>query len=444
MVNNQKVFILGMAKSGFAAAKLLASSNTVVITDQKSQNPLELRELEQLGVSFIQSEHQEELLDSSFQLVVKNPAIPEKNPVIEKARKLNILVINEMELAYHYLPNGVNLIGITGSNGKTTTTTLIARMLESDGRRTFVGGNIGVPFSSFVRDVKPNDMVVLEVSDHQLCDMYEFQTNVSVLTNIFKVHLDFHGSFERYKEMKKKIFAHHNRYQTAIINLDDEESLALTSDIESTKEYFSKYQTATCYIKENAIYYQNEKIIDLKDILLKGEHNYENIMAAICAVKVYGVDTKSIVDVLKTFQGVEHRLEYVGKIDNVSFYNDSKSTNAEATITALKSFQTPVLLILGGLDRGHSFEEIAPFMQHVKYVACYGETKFRIQSFCAESHIPCEVFENLREATTACFVKSEAYDTVLLSPACASWDQYDSFESRGKEFKEIVKELGSE
>lgn len=444
MVNNQKVFILGMTKSGFAAAKLLAKDNTVFITDQKDQNEEDLQELHRLGVAFQKSERQEDLLDSTYNLLIKSPTIPEKNPVIEKARKLNIPVINEVELAYHYLPNGVNLIGVTGSRGKTTTTTLIALMLKEDGRRTFIGGTQGIPFSDFVREVKPNDMVVLEVSDHQLCDAYEFQTNVSVLTNIFKVHLDFQGSFDHYKEITKKIFAHHNRYQTAIINLDNEEAVTLTNDIQSEKEYFSKEKNATCYIKEGAIYYQTEKIIGLKDILLKGEHNYENIMAAICAVKVYGVDTRNIVRVLKTFKGVEHCLEYVTSIDNVFFYNDSKSTNTEATITALKSFATPVLLILGGLDEGKSFDSLAPYMSHVKYVACYGETKFKIQSFCADQHIPCEVFENLKDATMTCFIKAMAYDIILLSPACASWDQYDSFETRGKEFKEIVRELGSE
>ena len=188
MVNNQKVFILGMTKSGFAAAKLLAKDNTVFITDQKDQNEEDLQELHRLGVAFQKSERQEDLLDSTYNLLIKSSTIPEKNPVIEKARKLNIPVINEVELAYHYLPNGVNLIGITGSRGKTTTTTLIALMLKEDGRRTFIGGTQGIPFSDFVREVKPNDMVVLEVSEHQLCDAYEFQTNVSVLTNIFKVH----------------------------------------------------------------------------------------------------------------------------------------------------------------------------------------------------------------------------------------------------------------
>ena len=242
--------------------------------------------------------------------------------------------------------------------------------------------------------------------------------------------------------MKKRIFAHHTKKDLAIINKDNIEAFTLTKDISSTKEYFSRIEKEECYLENDAIYYQKEKIIDTKDILLKGNHNYENIMAAILAVKACGISNEAIKTVLTTFKGVEHRIEFVRNIKGVSYYNDSKATNCESTKIALKSFQNPTLLILGGLDRGHSFEDLTDAMTNVKYVVCYGETKNRIKEYCDSLNISCDIFENLQQATLACFKKSQANDVVLLSPACASWDQYDSFETRGEEFKKIVNSLG--
>lgn len=441
-MKNKKVFILGMARSGFEAAKLLAKDNEVWITDIKEQNEQDVRILKELGVKYIITNNPTNLLDESFDLLVKNPGIRKDHQTVEKARNLQIPVINELELAYQYLHVNTHIIGITGSNGKTTTATLIYKFLCAAGKSAFLGGNIGIPFCQFVLDVKENDYIVLEVSDHQLCDVKNFKTNISILTNLYPVHLDFHDSFDQYKEMKKRIFAHHTKEDIAIINKDNEESLKIIRDILSSKQYFSKNHVEDCYLKNDAIYYQKEKIMDTKDILLKGSHNYENIMAAILAVKAYHVSNEAIKSVLTTFKGVEHRIEFVKNIKGVSYYNDSKATNCESTKIALKSFQNPTLLILGGLDRGHSFEDLKDFMQNVKYVACYGETKNRIEKYCKSMKIPCDRFENLKEATLMCYQKAEKNDVVLLSPACASWDQYDSFETRGNEFKKIVGSLG--
>ena len=215
--------------------------------------------------------------------------------------------------------------------------------------------------------------------------------------------------------------------------------MEVSKDIPSTKYYFSKNSKQNVYLLDDAIYYRDEKVIDCKDIKLKGVHNYENIMGVISVVKLYDVDNKYIFKVLNTFSGVEHRIEYVDTIDGVMYYNDSKATNCESTKIALRSFKEPTLLLLGGLDRGHSFDDLTNDMKNVKYVACYGETKDRIKDYCNRINVECDVFDNLVEATKSCHDKAVSGDVVLLSPACASWDQYKAFEDRGNEFKDTVK-----
>ena len=439
----KKAFVLGMARSGYEAAKLLAKDYDVLVTDMKEQDEEKVKELESMGVSVCITDDPLSLFDSSYDLVVKNPGIKYTHPVVVEAKKQQISVINELELAFLHFPLDVTVIGITGSNGKTTTTTLVYEMLKEDGKSVLLGGNIGVPVCHLLKEMKQSNYVVLEVSDHQLCDVKDFKTHISVLTNLFPIHLDFHDSYDRYKEMKKRIFAHHTSNDLAIINKENEDSLLLTRDLVSKKEYFSsKTNQALCYLKDEAIYYKEEKILDTQEILLKGVHNYENIMAAILAAKACDVKTSSIQNVLKSFKGVEHRLEFVRDYQGVSYYNDSKATNCESTKIALNSFDRPTILILGGLDRGHSFADLKIAMSHVIYVACYGETKTRIKEFCDSISVPCQMFETLREATSSAKNKAKKGDVVLLSPACASWDQYDSFEKRGEEFKKIVLELG--
>lgn len=441
MIKDKKVFILGMARSGYEAAKLLATDNKVLVTDMNEQDAEQVKELEKLGVRVVISKDPSDLLDESYDVMVKNPGIKYTHPTVVKAHELGIDVINEVELAYGYMNENVNIIGVTGSNGKTTTVTLIYNILKEAGFPVYIGGNIGTPLCHFVKDIKENEYLVMEISDHQLCDMYKFKTNVSVLTNIFDVHTDFHDSHERYVMTKKKIFNNHTKDDIAIINYDNKEAVDISKDINSTKYYFSKNSKQNVYLKDNAIYYHDDKVIDCNDIKLKGMHNYENIMAAISAVKVYNVDNESICKVLKTFGGVEHRIEYVDTIDGVDYYNDSKATNCESTKIALKSFKQPTLLILGGLDRGHSFEDLTPCMNNVTYVACYGETKTRIKEYCDKIGKDCGIFDNLEKATLSCFEKAQKGDVVLLSPACASWDQYKKFEDRGDEFKSIVNNL---
>lgn len=441
MFENKKIFILGMARSGYEAAKLLSDyNNKIIVTDGKEQKEELVSELESLGVKVIITSDQLSLLDDSFDYVIKNPGIKYDNPVVVKAKELGIKVINEIEMAYSFLDKSVNIIGVTGSNGKTTTTTLISEFMKNSFDNVYLGGNIGIPLSNFVRDIKPNSYLVLEISDHQLCDMYDFKTNVSVLTNITPTHLDFHKSYEVYQMTKKKIFNNHTSDDLAVINKDDEVSMKITDDIKSTKVYYGHDKTNLAYYDEEGIYYDGKLVIKLDDIILKGKHNYQNIMGAIIAVKKYGVTDEVIQKVLKEFKGVEHRLEYVDTINGVTYYNDSKATNCVSTITALNSFDKPIILLLGGYDRGHSFHDLDDSMKNVKCVVCFGETKNRIEEFCNDLNIKCYKNDTLKEAMNVVKDICTPGDVVLLSPACASWDQYDRFEDRGDEFKKLVRE----
>ena len=441
MFENKKIFILGMARSGYEAAKLLSDyNNEIIVTDGKEQKEELVSELKSLGVKVIITSDQLSLLDDSFDYVIKNPGIKYDNPVVVKAKELGIKVINEVEMAYSFLDKSVNIIGVTGSNGKTTTTTLISEFMKNSFDNVYLGGNIGIPLSNFVRDIKPNSYLVLEISDHQLCDMYNFKTNVSVLTNITPTHLDFHKSYEVYQMTKKKIFNNHTSDDLAVINKDDEVSMKITDDIKSTKVYYGHDKTNLAYYDEEGIYYDGKIVINLDDIILKGKHNYQNIMGAIIAVKKYGVTNEVIQKVLKEFKGVEHRLEYVDTINGVTYYNDSKATNCVSTITALNSFNQPTILLLGGYDRGHSFHDLDDSMKNVKCVVCFGETKNRIEEFCNDLNIRCYKNDTLKEAMNVVKDICTPGDVVLLSPACASWDQYDKFEDRGDEFKNLVRE----
>lgn len=442
MYNDKKILVLGMARSGYEVSKLLSKyNNKIIITDKKDQNEEHINELKNLGVEFIKSEDPIELLDSSFDLVIKNPGIRYDHPLILKANKLGIKVENEVEVAYHFLPKDAFIIAVTGSNGKTTTTTLCYEFAKKTGKNVHLGGNIGYPLSQIVSDVNNGDVVVLEISAQQLHDCYDFNPNVSILTNLTPVHIDFFGSYENYINHKLKIFMNHTSNNIAVLNKSNKDEFEATKNIKSKKVYFSSIEEADACIRDNAIYYNGEKIIDIKDIKVKGKHNYENIMCAIIATKVLGITNEQIKEVLSTFTGVEHRIEFVKTINNRSFYNDSKATNVKSTEIALNSFDTPTILLLGGLDRGHSFEDLSDDLSHVKYIICYGETKNRIKDFADSKGIDCKVVDTLKDATLLAYELSSEGDTILLSPACASWDQFSDFETRGKLFKEVINSI---
>lgn len=441
-LKNSKIFVLGMARSGYEVSKYLSRyNNEIIVTDAKEQDRDKVKELESLGVKVVITDKPANFIDETFDLVIKNPGIKYTNPLVVKANSLGIAVVNEMEVASYFFPKNLQVIGVTGSNGKTTTTNLIHEMLKADHKKVIMAGNMGIPVCSILDNLTDDTILLLEVSIQQLCNLSHFKTNVSVLTNLTPTHIDFLDTYENYKNTKKRIFNNHSDKDIAILNMGNADEMELTKDIKSHKIYFSSKMDTDICVKGDYLNYFGEDIIKLEDIKLQGMHNYENACCAIGAVKHYGVSNEAIIQVLKTFGGVEHRLEFVRKVNGVEYYNDSEATNTVSTIIALKAFKKPEILILGGLDRGHSFDPLNDYIGNVKLVGCYGETKQKIEEWAHKMNLPVKVFDNLHDTTMYIASVASPGDVVLLSPACASWDQYKCCEDRGDEFKSIVNGL---
>ena len=439
MYENKKILILGAAKSGIAVAKLLADKNNdITLSDINDLKEEDKKDLENLGIKLLITSNQVDLIDTSYDLVIKNPAIMSTSDIVKKLEKLGIRTENEIEVAYHFLPSDVTIIGVTGSNGKTTTTTIIYEALKRFGKRVVLGGNIGYPLSSIINDIKSGDILLLEISDHQLCDIHDFKTDISILTNICPTHLDYHGTYEHYKMTKKKIFNHHTSNNLAILNKSNADSLEISSDILSKKKYFNDEKN---YYQDGFIYFNGEKYLDVNNIRLKGIHNYENITAALLVLEEFGLEKTKLEEFLSSFGGVEHRLEYVANKSGVEYYNDSKSTNPTATITALKTFKKPIHLILGGLDRNQDFNELNEYMKFVKKIYAIGEVTDRLSDYANNLNIPCEKCYKLQNAMTKIKENVQDGEIVLLSPGSSSQDQYVKFEDRGEEFKNIVEKF---
>ena len=447
MFEKNKILILGMARSGYQAAKLLIKrGNDVYLNEYKSEDKMDkdqVKELKDLGVNLIFGSHPDDLLDNTYDYLIKNPGVPIDHKYVLMARKLGIEVINEVEMAFRLLPKNITLIGITGTNGKTTTTTLTYNIIkEAYKERVYLAGNIGYPLCSILDNVKDNDIIVMEVSCQQLENLKEFKPNISVMTNISPAHIDFLKSYDNYKNVKAKIFNNQTIDDIAILNIDNSEVMNITKNIKSTTKYFSSSEEINgCYVKDEAIYYYDEKVIDIDDIFIAGKHNVENCMAAIMVAKEMKVSNDIIIDVIKNFRGVEHRLEYVDTVDGVRFYNDTEATNIKCTQIALSSFDKPTILILGGLERGQDFNELTPFMKNVKAIIGIGQCRNRVLDFGQSLNIPTYIYEFLKDGFNKCVSESSLGDIVLLSPASASWDQYKECEVRGAEFKDCVKNL---
>ena len=436
MYKNLKILLLGGARSGISAAKLICEGNDVTLCDMKELNEDDRKELESLGVKIIISDHQEDIIDESWDLIIKNPAIPYVSKVYQKCLELNLKVINELELAYHFLPKSTTIIGVTGSNGKTTTTTIIYELIKDLGRKVYLGGNIGTALCSFVKDIEENSILLLEISDHQLVDFHDFKTNVSVLTNISPTHLDYHGSYEHYKQTKGKIFNNHDENCIAIINKANSDAMEVSQGIKSKVEYFNDSNN---YFDDKGIYIDKKLVIGLDEIKLLGNHNYENILCALLVMKEFNLDIDTVKRVLKEFGGVEHRLEYVTELNGVKYYNDSKATNPEATITALKTFKSNIHLILGGQERFQDFNDLNDYMKYVGTIYAVGTTTQRVCEYAAGIGKKCYECKYLKNAMDKIKENVKPGDIVLLSTASASQDFYKKFEDRGDEFKNIIK-----
>ena len=447
MFKDKKVFILGLARSGYQAAKILINrGNEVILNDGKAEEKLDseqIRELRELGVNLIFGSHPDDILDETFDYLIKNPGVPIDHKYVLKARELGIEVMNEVEMAYRLLPEGVKIIAITGTNGKTTTTTLTYEIMKKAfGDKVFLAGNIGYPLCSILNDVKSGDIIVTEVSCQQLENLTEFNPDVALMTNLSPAHIDFLKSYENYKRVKAKLFQNHSSDNVAILNIENADVLEETKNIKSSVKYFSSKKEITGgYLKDNDLYYFGEKVMSRDDIFIAGMHNVENCLSAIMLVKEFGVSNEIIKEVISNFRGVEHRLEYVDTIDGRRFYNDTEATNIKCTQIALSSFDKPIIVILGGLERGQDFNELTPFMDNVKSIIGIGECRERVLEFGNSLSIPTYIYEHLTDGFDKCFEVSDEGDIILLSPASASWDQYKECEVRGAEFKKKVEEL---
>lgn len=442
----KKVLILGLAKSGEAAARLLHSLGALVtVNDGKAfeENPAAQTLLEE-GIKVICGSHPIELLDENFDYLVKNPGIRYDNPMVEKALEQNIPVITEVELAY--LVSEAPIIGITGTNGKTTTTTLIADILNSANQSAKLAGNIGFPASAVATEATAKDTLVMELSSFQLMGIIDFKPKIALITNLFSSHLDYHGTQEAYEAAKWRIQENLTADQYLVLNFNQDKCRALAEHTAAKVVAFATGEEVDgAYALEGKLYFQGEFIMDAAALSLPGEHNLENALAAIAVAKLSGAENKAIIEVLTSFSGVKHRLQYLGEISGRKVYNDSKATNILATDKALSGFDnTRLWLLAGGLDRGNSFEELEKSIIGIKGMVLFGETAPKLQKLAEELGIPTLQTENVASALKEVFEKTEAGDTILLSPACASWDQYKTFEERGDMFIKAFEELKGE
>jgi len=450
MFQDNKILILGLARSGYEAAKYLAKrGNIVVLNDScnKEKHNLEhIRELEDLGVKLIFGSHPDDLLDDSYQYLIKNPGIAIDHGYVLKAKKLGIEVINEAEMAYRLLPDDITLIGITGTNGKTTTTTLTYEILkENFGDRVHLAGNIGYPLCSILNNLKKNDIIVMEVSCQQSENFSKFKPHISLITNYSPAHIDFLKSYDNYKNVKAKLFRNQTADDVAIVNIENKDVIGVTKEIEACTKYFSSKNVINgSYIKNNQIYYYDEYIMDCNDVKIAGVHNLENCMAAIMVAKELGVSNDVIKKVISEFRGVEHRLEYFDTVLGRMFYKDTEATNIKCVQIALASFDKPIVLILGGLERGQNFNELTPYTENVKAIIAIGQCRERVVQFGEANNIETYSYEHLTDGFDKCVEVSNPGDIILLSPASASWDQYKECEERGAEFKKKVEALKNE
>jgi UDP-N-acetylmuramoylalanine--D-glutamate ligase len=446
-LSGRKILVVGMARSGLAVADFLVRKGAQVkITDKRGPEQLsgEIRQLEKLAVKCEVGGHR---LDSFLEadLVVVSPGVPLKIPEIQAAIQSGREVISEIELASRFLLGKV--VGITGSNGKTTTTTLIGQILKTAGFVVQVGGNIGTALTSLVETSTPETINVVELSSFQLEAITSFRPNIAMVLNITPDHLDRYDDFEDYTHAKLNIFRNQTGSDFAVLNLEDRILGQYAGSLAARVLQFSGRQLVeegTGFDGRRLLFQRRNQIevsIPIEPIQLRGRHNLENVAAAITAARLLGASPATIAEAVYGFKGVEHRLELVAEYRGVQFYNDSKATNADATIKALEAFESGVIIILGGKDKGGDFSVLRPFItQRTRAVVLLGEAseKIRLQ---LQGTVPMIQSRDMRHAVMEAFQMAEKGDTVLLAPACASFDLFQNFEHRGREFKEAVSDL---
>ena len=447
-LKGKKVLVVGLGKSGLAAALFLRRHGAqVTVSDVRSAEALakDIPALLEEGIMVEAGGHG--LLTFRRQdLIVVSPGVPLDTPELVQARNLGRPIIGELELAARFL-RGKSL-AITGSNGKTTTTSLVGEILEEAGFNTLVGGNIGVPVVALIDESTPETWSVLEVSSFQLESTEEFHPAIAVILNITPDHLDRHGTFENYARAKERIFAAQTQDDFLVLNADNVRAAQAAPRAHSRVYWFSLDRTVPqgAWVEAGKVVYRSAKdapaetIIPLTGIPLKGEHNVENVLASVCAARLAGATPDAIRRAIEKFKAVEHRLEFVATVNGVEFFNDSKATNVDATAKAVAAFNSPIHLILGGKDKNSDYTQLAQLLrQHVRAIYTIGSAAAKIESQL-RGVVSLHSCETLDTAVTASASAARPGEVVLLAPACSSFDQFESYEHRGRVFKELVNE----
>ncbi|EXX91691.1 UDP-N-acetylmuramoyl-L-alanyl-D-glutamate synthetase [Paenibacillus darwinianus] len=465
----QRVVVLGLARSGVSVAKVFHGIGAeVVVNDRKDrESSPEASELETLGITVICGGHPEGLITADTALLVKNPGIPYTVEPIARASELGVEIVTEVEVAYWLSP--APIIGITGSNGKTTTTTWTGELLRAAGLKPIIAGNIGTPLCEAAIAAEPDNWLVAELSSFQLKGTNAFRPRVAVLLNLAETHLDYHGGMDDYVASKAKLFANLTEVDTAVLNWDDAVCRQLADSVKAKLLPFSlKHKLAEGVCVEppfrdgeteaeapaRMIVWRRAEggteIVRVDELGIPGKHNAANALAAIAASLAAGADPAALAAPLRDFRGVEHRLEFVAVKNDVRYYNDSKATNPTATTMSVRSLQGRIVLLAGGLDRGSDYMELLPlFKERVAAVVAVGETRAKIAKVAELAGLrsvktvdPLEDAETtLRQAVREAALLAQPGDIVLLSPACASWDMFESYEQRGRIFKQSAHTL---
>jgi UDP-N-acetylmuramoylalanine--D-glutamate ligase len=445
-LRGKRVLVVGLARTGVATALFCAARGAhVTATDARAENEIgePIPALRAAGVSLELSGHRENTFVEQ-DLIIPSPGVPADAQLLKAARAKGVTIWSEIELADRFL-NG-RLIGITGSNGKTTTTSLIEHILHSGGFPTILAGNIGTPLISRVEQTNESTITVAELSSFQLELTETFRPNISVFLNLTPDHLDRHGTFEAYGAAKARIFKNQTEADNAVLNAGDPATTALAPTRPHVYWFSRKQRVAQgAFVQEKEIVFRHdgidETILKLEDIPLAGAHNVENVLAAVVATRLAGAEPAAIAKGVGSFTGVEHRLEFVAEIGGVRYYNDSKATNVDATLKALDAFPGRILIVLGGKDKGSDYTVLqAPLREKAILALLIGAAAGKIEKQIAGS-VAIERAETMERAVETATHAARPGDVVLLAPACASFDQFQNYEHRGRVFKELVHQL---
>lgn len=435
-----------MGKTGIAVTGFLGKKGAkVAVTDEKPVDQWDSGFKEIAKAKWLEIRDYNVAALKSVKMVVPSPGVPPGNALLLEALKNNIPVISEIELAYWFLD--VPIIAVTGTNGKTTTTTLLGEILKYAGKKTFVGGNIGNPLIEFVSGKKKADFIVAEISSFQLQWIKKFRPFIAILLNITCDHINYHGSFAEYRRIKASVFAHQTKKDFAIINAADQEQRGIARKLHSRIARFSSQRAIRegIFMKDDNIIFRmpggKEEKYPLNMINLPGLHNMENVMAAIMAARFCGCSREKIIAAVAAFRGLPHRIEFAGEKNAIKFYDDSKGTNVGSVVRALETFAQPVILLLGGRDKDGDFETLKPLLvRKAKKVILFGEARDRIASLIGKN-VPTFKKAKLREAIETAHKKAQSGDIILLSPGCASFDEFSNYKERGNFFKDVVRNL---